>query len=118
MMVSLCGNRIQVIGPARKLWYLFGPHLIQYWSTSVATPHVQQIPAPTNLRRVETGAVQFGDDWPGLFVRGDSALDLRNKIRQLAERIGEHPDSVVGLALHQLKHIADIIDQDVRVGRS
>jgi hypothetical protein len=24
--------------------------------------------------RVETGAIQFGDDWPGLFIRGDNAL--------------------------------------------
>ena len=24
--------------------------------------------------RVETGAVQFGDDWPGVFIRGDNAL--------------------------------------------
>ncbi len=24
--------------------------------------------------RVETGVVQFGNDWPGVFVRGDNAL--------------------------------------------
>jgi hypothetical protein len=24
--------------------------------------------------RVETGPVQFGDDWPGVFIRGDNAL--------------------------------------------
>lgn len=23
--------------------------------------------------RVETGVVQFGDDWPGVFIRGDDA---------------------------------------------
>ncbi|MEN8764135.1 MAG: hypothetical protein ABF290_17120 [Thiogranum sp.] len=23
--------------------------------------------------RVETGPVQFGDDWPGIFIRGDNA---------------------------------------------
>lgn len=26
--------------------------------------------------RIETGAIQFGDDWPGLFIRGDDALML------------------------------------------
>jgi hypothetical protein len=26
--------------------------------------------------RVETGPVQFGDDWPGLFIRGDDCLAL------------------------------------------
>lgn len=25
-------------------------------------------------KRIETGIVQFGDDWPGIFIRGDSAL--------------------------------------------
>lgn len=25
--------------------------------------------------RVETGVVQFGDDWPGIFIRGDNALE-------------------------------------------
>lgn len=27
--------------------------------------------------RAETGAVQIGDDWPGLFVRGDDCMSLR-----------------------------------------
>lgn len=25
-------------------------------------------------KRVETGKVQIGDDWPGVFIRGDNAL--------------------------------------------
>lgn len=32
---------------------------------------MQQLPAQE--KRVETGAVQFGDDWPGVFIRGDNA---------------------------------------------
>lgn len=31
------------------------------------------IPAPVGGGRVETGAIQFGSDWPGLFIRGDHA---------------------------------------------
>lgn len=27
----------------------------------------------SKLPRVETGAIQFGDDWPGIFIRGDHA---------------------------------------------
>ena len=27
-----------------------------------------------NGERVETGPVQFGDDWPGVFIRGDNAM--------------------------------------------
>lgn len=26
------------------------------------------------MSRVETGVVQFGEDWPGVFIRGDNAL--------------------------------------------
>lgn len=29
---------------------------------------------PTVDDRVETGPVQFGDDWPGVFIRGDNAF--------------------------------------------
>lgn len=35
---------------------------------------VRQLPAVE--KRVETGAVRFGDDWPGLFIRGDDAMYL------------------------------------------
>ena len=28
--------------------------------------------------RIETGALQIGDDWTGLFIRGDDAFMLRN----------------------------------------
>lgn len=28
---------------------------------------------PAQQARVETGPVQFGDDWPGVFIRGDNA---------------------------------------------
>jgi len=36
---------------------------------------IRKIPF-NDKERVETGAVQFGDDWPGLFVRGDDCLTL------------------------------------------
>lgn len=29
---------------------------------------------PQQDKRVETGVTQFGDDWPGVFIRGDSAM--------------------------------------------
>lgn len=28
---------------------------------------------PAVADRVETGPIQFGDDWPGIFIRGDNA---------------------------------------------
>lgn len=29
---------------------------------------------PAQEERVESGPIQFGDDWPGIFMRGDHAL--------------------------------------------
>lgn len=76
---------------------------------------VQRLPAPPGPGRVETGAVQFGDDWPGLFVRGDNAHALALHIRRLAELLASHPDAHVRNALHELTSYAAIIEQDVLV---
>lgn len=33
-----------------------------------------------NEERIETGVVQFGDDWPGVFIRGDNAIHFRQEL--------------------------------------
>jgi hypothetical protein len=33
--------------------------------------------------RVETGAIQFNDDWPGMFIRGDEASYIAGIIHGL-----------------------------------
>jgi uncharacterized protein (TIGR02996 family) len=91
-------------------------HLDWEWVTSLSKPSkVQLLPAPTRLPRVETGAVQFGDDWPALFIRGDNAHSLMMWIQRLAEWLADHPNPDVADALHQLMGYADIIQQDVMV---
>ncbi len=42
---------------------------------------VRQLPGVED--RVETGPVQFGDDWPGFFLRGDNAADLAIVLQQI-----------------------------------
>ena len=79
-------------------------------------PRITLIPLPVGLPRVETGAVQFQDDWPGLFVRGDNAIALERTIRHLIERLEGHADPLVRLELAQLQHIADLIERDVHIG--
>jgi hypothetical protein len=37
---------------------------------------------PAQESRVETGPMQFGDDWPGVFIRGDEALFMAQHIEQ------------------------------------
>jgi hypothetical protein len=39
------------------------------------------------LERVETGRMQFADDWPGVFIRGDDALGFARSLRLLADRV-------------------------------
>ncbi len=81
----------------------------------MAEPRIQQIPLAGGSGRVPTGAVQFQDDWPGLFVRGDDAIGLLCAIRQLAERVERQADPAIASALCRLEHVADIIERDVRV---
>jgi hypothetical protein len=37
---------------------------------------MRKIDLTPGANRVETGAVQFSDDWPGIFIRGDDAFRL------------------------------------------
>jgi len=39
--------------------------------------------------RAETGPVQFGDDWPGVFIRGDNAHHYALIIERLLQAIGQ-----------------------------
>jgi hypothetical protein len=75
--------------------------------------NIQMLPAPPGLPRVETGAVQFGDDWPGLFIRGDTAHWLMMRLRQLARLLADHPNPDVADVLGTLGWYAEMIEQDV-----
>jgi hypothetical protein len=49
---------------------------------------VRELPAPTDGKgRVETGATRFGDDWPGVFIRGDNAMYYGRLLYRLLESI-------------------------------
>lgn len=62
----------------RTLYTPEWPHGVQHLSM----PHAMVSDEPGGplepkcepVRRVESGPVQFGDDWPGLFLRGDSCF--------------------------------------------
>ena len=43
-------------------------------------------------QRTETGPVQFGDDWPGVFIRGDNTLNYALLLRNLIQRLEQDPD--------------------------
>lgn len=37
---------------------------------------IRVIPMPDGMQRMESGPIQFGDDWPGFFLRGDHAMEM------------------------------------------
>jgi len=80
-----------------------------------AEPKILKIPMPGSSGETPTGALQFENDWPGLFIRGDQAISLSSKIRALQERLANHPDAVVTACLIELGKLADLIDRDVIV---
>jgi hypothetical protein len=70
------------------------------------------------MRRVETGAIQFGEDWPGLFIRGDDAIALKLSIRHLEEQVSGATSSIDRFGLDRLSRIADLIEHEVIVRHS
>jgi len=76
---------------------------------------ITQIPFPGSSGETPTGALQFQNDWPGLFIRGDKAIDVASKIRHLQQRLANSQDGTVVLSLHVLGEVADIVERDVKV---
>ena len=74
-----------------------------------------QIPLPGGSGAAPTGAVQFQGDWPGLFIRGDTAIGMAFSIRQIQQRLANDPDPEIMVAVHVLRTIADTIERDVKV---
>ena len=76
---------------------------------------ITKIPFPGNSGNTPTGAMQFQDDWPGLFIRGDSAVHVMCAIRALQERLADDPDVIVISCLFTLSQYAEMIEKDVIV---
>lgn len=71
------------------------------------------------MERVETGALQINDDWPGLFIRGDGcmkiAVTLRYVIGLLAETPARNKDEILHhmMATVQVGSLLSLIEEDV-----
>jgi hypothetical protein len=51
---------------------------------------LEAAPSPVGLKsgsRPETGPMQFGDDWPGVFFRGDNAFHFAITLKSLIESL-------------------------------
>src|SRR5436190_7266395 len=82
-------------------------------------PKVRKLPPPEAERgRVETGAVQFGDDYPGYFIRGDDCAALVMFWDVIAKALRDS-QTVPGMAKYYAMQISDMIediDQTVFIG--
>jgi hypothetical protein len=66
--------------------------------------------------RVETGPLQINDDWPGVFIRGDSAFNYAFQLEALLA----NPDDLIAKTVMQgladllnsciLRHLRDEVD--------
>lgn len=94
------------------------------------SPRVRVIPYPNHggpapdgdAPRVETGAVQFGNDWPGLFIRGDAAFVLAGDIDTLGWFLDSLPTDVLAAggwavadAPASLRDLARVVREEVTV---
>lgn len=75
---------------------------------------IMHIPLPGSSGAVPTGALQFQNDWPGLFVRGDEAIPLAVKIRAMDKALENNDNVTVEAALIQLRRLAQIVEKDVQ----
>lgn len=48
---------------------------------------------PAQDKRVESGPVQFGDDWPGVFIRGDDAAAYAFELQRMLDAGPSHLDA-------------------------
>ena len=55
--------------------------------------NIRQLPAVTE--RVETGPIQFGDDWPGVFIRGDNASYFAFVLERYLDATKDVPDAEI-----------------------
>jgi hypothetical protein len=80
-----------------------------YVTYTIKSPSCSRTPFMTPIRilpgadeRVETGAIRFGDDWPGTFVRGDNACYTAFNLASIAERVAAKTTDPEVLLLCQL----------------
>ena len=59
--------------------------------------------------RVETGVIRFGDDWPGVFIRGDDCYRYLNALRHVTTE--EMTDSIGDeIAVICVRGLIDLLD--------
>lgn len=74
-----------------------------------------QFQRDTDSNRVETGVLQFNDDWPGVFIRGDNAFFYKLQLTSILKLAEQHPQSFDFVTIGSLKSLVDLLDSCVTV---
>jgi hypothetical protein len=64
--------------------------------------------------RIETGPIQFGDDWPGVFIRGDNALYFAEQLRVILSRANDYKFDLIAKATLEAL-LSDLGSCDIRL---
>lgn len=65
---------------------------------------------PSQEERVETGPVKFGEDWTGVFIRGDNALFYVMSLQNLLERVKkESPVSAMPISVLVIEGLVKLL---------
>ena len=75
---------------------------------------IRIIPFEGKGGRVETGATQIGDDWPGLFIRGDDCISLRQILKRYLD-MDKEDTFEQNMSSGFVGMIIDIIENDTLV---
>lgn len=69
---------------------------------------------PRQELRVETGIVMFGDDWPGVFIRGDLAMNLALQLKVMRENGWLEAPAGIYMAAKILESLENLFKSVVR----
>jgi hypothetical protein len=72
---------------------------------------------PAQAERVETGPVQFGDDWPGVFIRGDNAFGYVGLLDAAIRRADDGLDRIMLQSLREILSASDLTGLSKLVAR-
>ena len=72
------------------------------------TDNIQKIDMMV-IPRAETGPMEFSQDWPGVFIRGDNAFAYAMYLRALLETDGSNP-GIDYIARAQVQGLIELLE--------
>lgn len=60
-------------------------------------------------QRVETGPLQINSDWPGVFIRGDNALNYSMQLSRVLDQLDDSTQAIDKLAIYSVKSLVDTL---------